>query len=103
MTAFTCNTEAPMFISCARWTPFKKDKSPSPGTNGKTSVETYALTYVKQRANRNVLHDPGKSTPASVTTGRVGMGWEVGQGLSGEGTQVCLQLIRADAWQKPTR
>ena len=74
LTPFTYNTEAHTFISCACRTPFKKDNPPSPGTNGKTSVETYTLTYVTQRAHRNVLHDSGKSTQASVTTERGGMG-----------------------------
>ena len=37
-------------------------------TNGKSSMETYTLPYVKQIANGNLLYDSGNLNLGSVTT-----------------------------------
>ena len=44
-----------------------------------------------------------KRRRSSVTTYRVGMGWEVGGRLRREGTYVYLWLIHVDVWQKSTQ
>ena len=46
--------------------------------NGERSMEAYALSYIKQIANGNLLYDSGNSNWGSVTTQRAGEGWKVG-------------------------
>ena len=38
------------------------------GTNGKRSISTYTLHYIKQIVNGNLLYDSGNSNQGSVTT-----------------------------------
>ena len=38
------------------------------GMNGESSMESYTLPYVKQRASGNLLHNSGNSNWGSVTT-----------------------------------
>ena len=45
----------------------------------------------------------GAQNQCSVITQRGGMGWEVGGRFKSEGTYVCLWLIHADVWHKPTQ
>ena len=73
------------------------------GTNGESNMETYTLPYVKQIGHGNFLYDSGNSNQGSVTTSRGRMGREVEGRFRREGTQVYLQLIHVDIWQKPTQ
>ena len=50
-----------------------------------------------------MLYDSGNSNWGSATAQRSGKGCEVGGRLSREGTDVYLQLIHVDVWQKPTQ
>ena len=66
-------------------------------------METYIRPYVKLTASKNLLYDSGNSNWGSATAQRSGKGCEVGGRLSREGTDVYLQLIHVDVWQKPTQ
>ena len=71
--------------------------------NGENNMETYTLPYIKQIINENLLFDSGNSCQGSVITYRGGMEREVGGRFKREGTEVYLQLIHGDVWQKPTK
>ena len=60
------------------------------------------LPYVKQIANGNLLYDSGNSNQGSVTTQRVGKGWEMGRRFKKKGTCVYLWLIHV-VWLKPVQ
>ena len=62
--------------------------------NGDGSMDTCTLSYVKQIASENLLHDSGSANWCSVITWRSGMGREAGGRL---------WLIHVDVWQKPTQ
>ena len=63
----------------------------------------HTLTYVKQIANGNLLYDSGNSNQGSVTTQRVGKGWEMGRRLKKKRTYVYLWLIHDAVWQRATQ
>ena len=68
--------------------------------NADSSMEAYTLTYVKQTASGNWLHDSRNSNWGSAITKRCGKAWEVGGRFKREGTCVNLWLIYGDVWQK---
>ena len=46
--------------------------------NGESSMETYTLTCVKQKANGNLLHDSGNPNQGSIREAGMGGRWEGG-------------------------
>ena len=73
------------------------------GTNGKSSMETFILPYVKQIASGNLLYDSGSSNQCCVAIQRDGMGWEMGGRFQRKGIYVYLWLIHVDVWKKQTQ
>ena len=53
-------------------------------------METYALSYVKQRVKWKLLYDSGSSNQSSVTAQRDGDGWEEGGRFKRQGIYVYL-------------
>ena len=73
------------------------------GKNGESSMETYTLPYVNQRANGNLLYDSGNPNQCSVKIYMGGNGQEVEGNLKIEWANVFLWLIHVDVWQKSTQ
>ena len=65
-------------------------------------MDTCALPHEKQTACGNLPHDSGSSDWGSVTTGKVGRGWEVGQRFRGRGHMYIYGwFMLVYGWQKP--
>ena len=64
--------------------------------NGESSMEESTLTYVKSRADGNVLYDSRNSNWGSVKTERGRMGWEVIGSFKRVGIYVYLWLIHVN-------
>ena len=60
-------------------------------------TQKLTLTYVKYRANGNLLYGSGNSKRGSVSGWRGGMGREMGGRFKREGTYVYLWLIHVEA------
>ena len=71
--------------------------------NGESSMETYTLPYINQRAHGNLLYDSGNPNQCSVTIQMGGNGQEVEGNLKRQWTSVYLWLIPVDLWQKSTQ
>ena len=56
--------------------------------------------HFPSKKGKNLLYDRGSSKPGLCDYLE---GWQVGKRFKRKGTYVCLWLIHADVWQKPTQ